>query len=211
MAKVPLKNLAGEDLGTVNVSDAVFAAPINESLVHQAVVRLLANARLGTHKTKTRGEVSGGGAKPWRQKGTGRARQGSRVSPIWRGGGITFGPSPRGYRQDMPKKMRQGAMRAGLSSRLADGAVVALDEFSMSKPHTKGMAESLVKLGFNGSVLLVDERFEENAFLSARNIPGLELKDSVTLNIVDILKPEHVVFTKAALAAIDKRLANEVK
>jgi len=212
MAKVPLKNLAGDDLGSVDVSDAVFGAPVNEPLVHQAVVRLQANARLGTHKTKTRGMVSGGGAKPWRQKGTGRARQGSRVSPLWRGGGIVFGPVQRAYRQDMPKKMRQSAMRSGLSSRFAEGAIVALDEFSMDEPHTKVMAEALsTKLGFAGSVLVVDSQFDSNASLSARNLSWVELVDAGTLSLLDVLKPEHIVFTKSALAAVEKRLTAEVR
>jgi len=211
MANIPLKNLAGEDLGVLEVSDAVFAAPINESLVHQAVVRLLANARLGTHKTKTRGNVSGGGAKPWRQKGTGRARQGSRVSPLWRGGGIVFGPLPRAYRQDMPKKMRRSAMRGGLSARLSEGAIFALDSFAAAEPRTKEMAESFAKLGITGKVLLVDDQFDENAYLSARNLSGVEMISAGTLNVADVLRPKHLIFTKAALDSIDKRLAPEVR
>jgi large subunit ribosomal protein L4 len=209
MATVPLKNLAGEDLGSIDLSDTVFAVEVNEALVHQAVVRLQANARLGTHKTKTRGNVSGGGAKPWRQKGTGRARQGSRVSPLWRGGGTVFGPSPRSYRQDMPKKMRQAAMRSALSSRCADGQIIALDSFEMSEPHTKALVESMSTLGFMGKVVVVDDQFEENAVLSARNIGTLELRDAAGLNLMDVLRPEHLVFTKSALVTIESRLGGD--
>jgi large subunit ribosomal protein L4 len=210
-AQIPLRNLAGDEIGSVEVSDEVFAAPVNEALVHQAVVRLMANQRLGTHKTKTRGEVSGGGAKPWRQKGTGRARQGSRVSPLWRGGGIVFGPVQRGYSQDMPKKMRRKAMRSGLSSRLAEGAIVALDEFSMSEPQTRAMADAFQTLGLAGQILVVDNEFESNAYLSARNLRNVELRDANSLNLIDVLRPERLVFTKAALESVDRRLAGEGK
>ena len=211
MPKVPLRNLEGTDLGSVDVSEEVFAAPINESLVHQAVVRLLANRRTGSHKTKTRGEVSGGGAKPWRQKGTGRARQGSRVSPLWRGGGTTFGPVPRTYRQDMPKKMQRSALRSGLSSRLAEGAIIALDEFAMPEPRTREMASAIDKLGLTGQVLVVDTSFEDNAYLSARNIQNLEMRDADSLNLLDVLKPERLVFTRVAIEAVDKRLAGKIR
>jgi large subunit ribosomal protein L4 len=209
MPQIPLKNLAGEDLGSIDVSAEVFGAPVNEPLVHQAVVRLLANRRLGTHKTKTRGQVSGGGAKPWRQKGTGRARQGSRVSPLWRGGGIVFGPVERGYRQDMPKKMRRSAMRSGLSARLAEGAIIALDNFDLPEIRTKSLALAIQSLGLNGDVLVVDNSFDENALLSARNIASVQMTDAASLNLLDVLGPEHLVFTKNALQAVDKRLAEE--
>ncbi len=206
MAQVPLRNLAGEDMGTVEVSDAVFGAPLNEALVHQAVVRLLANLRLGTHKTKTRGAVSGGGAKPWRQKGTGRARQGSRVSPLWRGGGTVFGPMPHSYRQDMPKKMRQSALRCGLSARQQEGAILAVDAFSLSEPRTKTMLGSFQALDLNGTVLVVDEAFDENARLASRNLPRVQLKDATSLNLLDVLGPDHLVFSRAALQAVERRL-----
>lgn len=209
MAQVPLKNLAGEDAGVVEVSDAVFAATLNEALVHQAVVRMRANARMGTHKTKTRGAVSGGGAKPWRQKGTGRARQGSRVSPLWRGGGTVFGPSPRSYAQDMPKKMRRGAMRSGLSARLTEGSIIALENFALEAPRTKEMAATFVTLGLTGNVVVVDTEFDDNAHLSARNLSRISLRDADSLNLIDVLNAEHLVFTRSALQAVDERLAPE--
>lgn len=205
--KVPLRSLAGEDLGSVDVSDEVFAAPMNEPLVHQSVVQLLANQRLGTNKVKTRGEVSGGGAKPWRQKGTGRARQGSRVSPLWRGGGIVFGPTQRSYRQEMPKKMKRLALRSGLASRLSEGAILALDSFTLQEPRTKEMVLALQNLGLTGSVVVVDDDFDDNARLASRNLRNIELCDTGSLNLVDVLGPEHLIFTKSALQSVDARLA----
>lgn len=207
MAQVPLRHLTGESAGFVDVSDDVFAAAVNEALVHQAVTMLLANRRLGTNKTKTRGEVSGGGAKPWRQKGTGRARQGSRVSPLWRGGGVTFGPVLRGYKQDMPKKMRRSAMRSGLSSRHSGGAILAVDSFVLTEPRTRDVVDVFKRLGLAGSVLVVDTRFHDNALLGARNVQQLELRDAGSLNLIDVLRPEHLVFTQAALQTIDRRLS----
>lgn len=207
MAQIRVRNLAGNDVGSVDVSNEVFAARINEPLVHQAVVQLLANQRLGTHKAKTRSEVSGGGAKPWRQKGTGRARQGSRVSPLWRGGGIVFGPAPRGYRQYMPKKMRRSALRCGLSSRLRDDAVLVVDTFALSEPRTREMAAAFEKLGLSGSVVVVDDKFDHNASLASRNIPDVELCDSGRLNLLHVLRPQALVFTRAAIETVDRRLS----
>lgn len=206
MATIPLRTLSGEDKGTVEVSDEVFAARVNEPLVHQSVVQLLANQRLGTHAVKGRGEVRGGGAKPWRQKGTGRARQGSRVSPLWRGGGIVFGPHPRSYRQEMPKKMKRSALRSGLSSRHGEGAIIALDAFALPEPKTRQMVNAFKSLGLAGDVLIVDDNWDGNAFLAARNIPDVELRDADSLNLLDVLGPEHLVFTVSALQAIDRRL-----
>jgi large subunit ribosomal protein L4 len=207
MASIPLRTLSGEEKGSVEVSDDVFAAPVNEPLVHQSVVQQLANQRLGTHDVKNRGEVRGGGAKPWRQKGTGRARQGSRTSPLWRGGGVVFGPHPRSYRQEMPKKMKRSALRSGLSSRHGEGAIMALDSFTLPEPKTRKMADAFKTLGLSGDVLIVDESWDDNAFLAARNIPDVELRDADSLNIIDVLGPEHLVFTVSALEALDRRLS----
>ena len=137
--QVPLMNIAGEAIGQVDLDDSIFAAPINQPLMHQALVRQLANARLGTHKTKGRSEVAGGGRKPWRQKGTGRARQGSTRAAQWRGGGIIFGPTPRSYDQQMPRKMRRAAVRSALTTKAADDRIVVLDDLSMTEPRTREM------------------------------------------------------------------------
>lgn len=208
MAQIPVRNLDGDEVGTTEVSDDVFAAPINEALVHQSVVQLLANQRAGTHKTKTRGEVSGGGQKPWRQKGTGRARQGSRVSPLWRGGGTVFGPQPRGYTQSMPKKMRRAAMKSGLSSRLREGAIVALDAFTVDEPKTRTVAAALDALELAGRVLIVDTEFEHNAFLAARNLRNVEMQTAHSLNLLEVLAADTLVFTVPALQAVAERLTN---
>src|SRR5690554_5249815 len=158
--QVLVLNMAGEQVGEVELSDAVFAAPINRGLMHQALVRQLANARAGTHKTKTRSEVRGGGRKPWRQKGTGRARHGSIRSPVWVGGGTVFGPHPRSYRQKMPKKMRQAALRSALSVKAGSGQIIVVDDLSMEAPKTKEMVRVLTSLGIDGqsALILLPER-----------------------------------------------------
>ncbi len=160
-------------MGDLELSETVFGAPVNEGLVHQAVVRYLANQRQGTASTKTRGEVSGGGRKPWRQKGTGRARQGSIRAPQWVGGGTVFGPKPRDYRQAMPKKARRAALRSALSSKVASGELLVLDELTFEEPKTKKMVEVLQNLKAAGaSALVVTGELDRNVILSARNIPG---------------------------------------
>ena len=155
---VPVYNVSGEQVGERDLPESIFGAEPNKALMHQALTRQLANARLGTHSTKTRGEVSGGGRKPWRQKGTGRARQGSTRAPHWRGGGIVFGPRPRGYTQDMPKKMRRAALRCALSVKAQAGSVVLIDSLSLASPRTREMRDVLAKLqtGENAVVALGD-------------------------------------------------------
>jgi large subunit ribosomal protein L4 len=206
MAQIPLRSLDGSDSGSIEVSDAVFAAKVNADLVHQAVVQQLANRRLGTHNSKTRGEVTGGGAKPWRQKSTGRARQGSRVSPLWRGGGVVFGPQPRTYEQNMPKKMRQSAIRSALTARLNEDAMFAIEAFSFDEPRTKLVAGAFKTLGLTGAVTVVDDGFEDVACRAARNLPDVELRDAASLNIIDVLTPKHIVFTRRAIESLQERL-----
>lgn len=208
MPELVVRNLAGEQVDQITVSDEVFAAPINVPLMHQAVVRIQAGWRLGTQKAKTRGEVSGGGAKPWRQKGTGRARQGSRVSPLWRGGGVTFAPRPRSYDQRMPKKMRRQATRSALSSRLADQGVVVVSSLVPDSPRTKRMVEALTKLEVGGKVMLVDQRFADETVRSARNIPGVAFKPASTMNIVDVLNHDYLVFSVDALRELERLLSH---
>jgi large subunit ribosomal protein L4 len=172
------------------------------------VVRILADQRLGTHKAKTRGEVSGGGSKPWRQKGTGRARQGSRTSPLWKGGGVVFPPTPRSYEVKMPKKMRRQATRSALSSRVADNALVIVDSLQPAEPRTREMVAALQNLDVSGKVMLIDERISEETGRAARNIPRVDLKPSSTINIVDVLNHDYLVFTVSAIRQLEGLLSN---
>ncbi len=208
MPKLALHNMEGKVVGDLDLSNEVFDVPYNEGLVHQIFLGLMANKRRGTHHTKTRGEVRGGGRKPHRQKGTGMARHGSRRSPIFRGGGITFGPRPRSYNQVLPKKMRQGAMRCALSQRLREENLTALSELQMSEFKTRriiSMFEGL-KLDTRKTLLVLDapDKFVEK---SASNIPGLNVVQVATLNLVDLLKADRLVATKGALEKIQETLS----
>lgn len=206
---LPLKDMAGTQLGELEVSDAAFAAPVSNSLMHQALVRQLANARQGNHSTKTRGEVRGGGQKPWRQKGTGRARQGSRRSPNWVGGGTVFGPRPRTYTQSMPRKMRRAALRSALTVKTADEQVVVVDGFNMDSPQTKVMLSALDALGANGqSVLIVLAEKDENIQRSARNLPKVKTLLGDYLNIRDLLGHDMILVSKDAVEQIDLWLSS---
>ncbi|OUC08861.1 50S ribosomal protein L4, partial [Litorilinea aerophila] len=185
--------------------------PINRPLMHQALVRQLSNARLGTHKTKTRGEVSGGGRKPWRQKGTGRARQGSIRAPHWVGGGTVFGPRPRKYIKDMPKKMHRAALRSALSVKASAGQIVVLDQLTMEQPKTKAMVALLEALGLNGQrVLLVLPEKDEVVQLSARNLPEVKSLLSGYLNIRDLLGYDVLLMTREAVAHVEEWLGADV-
>lgn len=208
MPQLAVKNLAGEQVDTITVSDEVFGAPLNTPLMHQAVVRIQADRRLGTQKAKTRGEVTGGGAKPWRQKGTGRARQGSRTSPLWKGGGVAFAPVPRSYDLRMPKKMRRQATRSALSSRVVDESVVVVSSLLPEEPRTKQMVAALTNLQANGKVLLVDERIAPETSRAARNIPGVTMTPASTLNIVDVLDHDVLVFSVDAIREVERLLGN---
>ncbi|GAA4904818.1 hypothetical protein GCM10025789_25040 [Tessaracoccus lubricantis] len=202
----------GKKAGKAELPAALFDANTNIPLIHQVVVAQLAAARQGTHDTKTRGEVRGGGAKPWRQKGTGRARHGSRRSPIWTGGGVVHGPTPRNYAQRTNKKMIAAALRGALSDRARDGEVYVISEIAGDKPSTKGALELLNKVaGDIRKALVVLDRFEDNAWLSLRNVPTLHLIAVDQLNTYDVLANDKIVFTSAALAAFvaDKAEADD--
>ncbi len=206
MPDVPLYDMKGEKKGTLELADYVFDAPINEGVIHQALVRHLANMRRGTHSTKTRGEVRGGGRKPWRQKGTGRARHGSIRSPLWRGGGIIFGPKPRDYSQKMPKKMRRLALRGVLTSKVQDEKMIALEDIDFEKPRTKSFIEMLDALNLPKDVLFVIEEDKWTVEKSASNIPGVKVITSNYLNVYDLLKYDRLVMTKDAIANVEEVL-----
>ncbi len=201
---VPVKDMNGKQVGEVELSDAVFAAPINTSAMHQALVRQLSNARLGTHDTKGRSEVRGGGKKPWRQKGTGRARQGSTRAPNWVGGGTVFGPTPRKYVKAMPKKMQRLALRSALSAKVANGQMVVVDKVVIDEPKTKTAAKMLAALGVNEqSVLLVMAEKNVPVWKSVHNLPQVKSLQSGYLNIRDLLGHDMLLLTKDAVDAIE--------
>jgi large subunit ribosomal protein L4 len=197
--EVPVYRVTGEVVKNIEISDEVFAVPFNQAVVHQAVVRQQANARQGTASTKTRGEVTGSTRKLFRQKHTGLARAGRRRSPTRRGGGITFGPKPRSYRQDMPKKMRQLALRCALSAKVRDEELMVLEELKFDQPKTKEMAEILAALGVDSSALIVTSEPGENVVKSSRNLVGIKIMPTNILNIVDILSYKMLLMTEAAV------------
>ena len=197
--EVPVYNLAGEVIKHIEISDQVFAVPFNEAVVHQAVVRQRANARQGTASTKTRSEVSGSSRKLFRQKHTGMARAGGRKSPLRRGGGITFGPKPRSYRQAMPKKMRQLALRCVLSAKAREGELRVLEQLKLDQPKTKEMAQILAALGVDSSALIATSEPETGVVKSARNLTGIKITPASLLNVVDILSHKILLMTEAAV------------
>jgi len=197
--QVPVYSLSGEVVKQIEVSDSVFGVPFNETVVHQAVVRQRANARQGTASTKTRGEVAGSTRKLYRQKHTGMARAGSKKSPTRRGGGITFGPKPRSYRQEMPKKMRRLALRCALSAKARDEELMVLEKLELGQPKTKEMAGVLVALGVDSSALIVTGEPEENVVKSARNLAEVKTLPANILNVVDILSCKRLLMTEAAV------------
>ena len=201
--RVPVRNMTGEKVSEAELGDQVFAVAINEGVMHQALLRQLANARLGTASTKTRGEVSGGGKKPWRQKGTGRARHGSIREPQWRGGGIVFGPHPRSYRQRMPRKMRRLALRSALSVKAGDDQVVLLDDLKMEIPRTAEMVAMLGNLGIDSTALLLLPEANPEVERSARNLPGVKVLRANCLNVRDILGYDYLIMPLASLEVID--------
>ena len=197
--KIPVYNLAGEMVEDIEISDEVFAVPFNQAVVHQALVRQRANARQGTANTKTRSEVSGSSKKLFRQKGTGLARAGSRKSPLRRGGGIAFGPKPRSYRQAMPKKMRQLALKCVLSAKAGDGELVVLEQLKLPEPRTKEMVRILAALGVDSSALIITDEPEDNVIKSARNLTRIKTLPASVLNVVDILSYKMLLMTVAAV------------
>lgn len=197
--QVPVYNLTGEVVRHIEISDQVFAVPFNQAVVHQALVRQQANARQGTASTKTRGEVAGSTRKLYPQKHTGRARAGSIKSPLRRGGGIIFGPKPRSYRQAMPKKMRQLALRCVLSAKAGDGELKVLEQLKLDQPRTKQMAQILAALGVDSSALIVTDEPEPNVVKSSRNLQGIRTIPASLLNVVDILSYKMLLMTEAAV------------
>jgi large subunit ribosomal protein L4 len=193
----------GSDAGTIELPDELFAAPVNTAVIHQAVTAQLAGRRLGTSKTKNRGEVAGTGKKPWRQKGTGRARAGSRRSPVFVGGGVAFGPQPRSYAQRLPKQMKRLALRGALTGKFDDGAVKVVVDLAMEEIKTKALLGHLAALGIGaGNVLVVAPARDEPLTLSARNAPGIDVILADSLNVVDVLRADTLLFTQAAVEAM---------
>jgi large subunit ribosomal protein L4 len=199
MASQTMKNPAGADAGSVELADEIFGVEPNGSVMHQVVTAQLAARRAGTQSTKTRGDVRGGGAKPWRQKGTGRARQGSIRSPQWRGGGVALGPKPRSYAQRTPKKMVRLALASALSDRAAEGRVLVVDDWAWSTPKTKDAIAALSALGVEGRVLVVLTRDDEVAWKSFRNLQEVHIITTGELNAYDVLASDWVIFTQASL------------
>jgi large subunit ribosomal protein L4 len=206
MPTVKVRNLKNEEVGEVELSAAVFDVPLNEGLIHAAVRNYMANARQGTSATKTRGDVSGAGRKLWKQKGTGRARIASLRSPLWKGGGNVHGPQPRDWSYNMPKKMRQGALRSALSERVREGKVTLVDNWTLKTPKTKDFVTSLGKLGFAGKTLIVDSLDNDNLILSTRNVQRAKVVNSFALNIYDLLYHEQLIISSAAVKELEQLL-----
>ncbi len=204
MAQTTLYDRTGKSLGSVELADALFAAPVNASVLHQVVTAQLAGRRTGTADTKTRGEVRGGGKKPYRQKGTGRARQGSRTAPHYRGGGAVFGPHPRSYEQRLPRKMKRLALRGALTAKLGDEAIKVIDAFGLGAIKTKELVGVLGALQAHGRVLVVAPGRDETLELSARNLPTVEVILADSLNVVDLLKADVVLIEQPALARMEE-------
>ena len=203
MANVSVYNMEGKEVGTIELNDAVFGVEVNEHLVHMAVVAQLANKRQGTQKAKTRSEVSGGGRKPWRQKGTGHARQGSTRAPQWTGGGIVFAPTPRDYTITLNKKEKRAALKSALTSRVNENKFVVVDELKFDEIKTKNFKAVMNNLKVSKALVVLADN-DQNTVLSARNIPEVKTSLVNTINVFDILKYNTVVATKAAVASIEE-------
>ncbi len=204
MAQTTLFRKTGEEAGTVELPDALFAAPVNAAVMHQAVVAQLAGRHLGTHDTKTRGEVAGGGKKPYRQKGTGRARQGSRRAPHFAGGGAVFGPHPRSYEQRLPRRMKRLALRGALTAKYGDGAVRVVEDLAMEAIKTRELAGYLGALNAAGRVLLVAPSRDQRLTLSARNLPDVDVILADSLNVVDVLNADVLLIEQPAIATLEE-------
>ena len=211
MLQVPVRNTKGKVIGELKLSDDVFGVAMNQAVVHQALVRQLANARQGTASTKTRAQATGGGRKPFRQKGTGRARRGSSRSPLLRGGGVIFGPQPRSYRQMMPKKMRRLALRCVLSAKVAEDEMIVVDKLKMKEPKTSEMAQILDALGVDTSVLIITDEPDINIYKSARNLEKTKTLPASMLNVGALLSHRKLVLTKKAVRAVEEIAAAEPK
>lgn len=204
MPQTTLYDRTGASIGSVDLSDALFDAPVNTAVLHQVVTAQLAGRHLGTHDTKTRGEVRGGGRKPYRQKGTGRARQGHRTAPHFRGGGVAFGPHPRSYAQRLPRKMKQLALRGALTAKFSDDAIRVIDAFGLEAIKTKDLVGVLNAVGATGRVLLVAPGRNEMLHLSSRNLPTVELILADSLNVVELLRADTVLIEQPALTRMEE-------
>ena len=206
MAEVEVRNLKNKVVDQLKLADEVFNYTASETLVWEAVRAYLAGRRKGTHATKGRSQVRGGGRKPWRQKGTGRARAGTIRSPIWRGGGTTFGPTPRNYAQAFPKKKRRGALKVVLSDKLKNQKLTVVDEFALGSHRTKEFLEVLKTLDLENKVLVVDDRENRNLYLSSRNVPRVKCVATLGLNVYDLLKFQHLLISKRSILSIQEVL-----
>jgi len=204
MPRTTLYDRKGKSVGNIDLSDALFAAPVNATVLHQVVTAQLAARRTGTHDTKTRGEVRGGGKKPYRQKGTGRARQGTRTAPHYRGGGVVFGPHPRSYEQRLPRRMRRLALRGALTAKFGDEAIRVIDSFGLEATRTKDFAGVLDALSAKGRILVVAPGGDDNLRLSARNLPSVAVILADSLNVVDLLNADVVLIEQPALARMEE-------
>ena len=203
MANVAVYNMEGKEVDSLELNDAIFGVEVNEHLVHMAVLQQLANNRQGTQKAKTRSEVRGGGRKPWRQKGTGHARQGSTRAPQWTGGGIVFAPVPRDYSFKINKKEKRAALKSALSSRVQENKLIVVDELKLDEIKTKKLAEVLKNLNVEKALVVINDN-DQNVVMSAKNIPTVKVAQTNTINVFDILKYSNVVVTKAAVATIEE-------
>lgn len=207
MPKVAVYNVSGAQVGEIELNDTVFGIDPNTHVLHSAVVMQQASQRLGTHKVKGRSEVRGGGRKPWKQKGTGRARQGSIRAPQWKGGGVVFGPTPRDYGFKLPKKVRRLAIRSALSSKVIAEQIIVLDELNLNQPKTKEFAAILNNLKVDRKALIVSGDFNDNVALSARNIPGVKFVAADGINVLDVMVHDKLIITKEAVQKVEEVLA----
>jgi large subunit ribosomal protein L4 len=207
MPKVTVFNVDGKEVGQLDLAEGVFGLEPNIHVLHSAVLLQQASLRSGTHDTKGRSEVRGGGRKPWKQKGTGRARQGSIRSPQWKGGGIVFGPTPRSYGFKLPRKVRRLAIKSALSSKVVDNQIIVLDQLSLSQPKTKDIAKLLNNLKVSRKALVVTADFDNNVALSARNIPGVKFVSAEGINVLDVMKHDQLIITKDAVAKVEEVFA----
>ncbi|WP_256762339.1 50S ribosomal protein L4 [Cohnella sp. WQ 127256] len=207
MPKVTVFNVDGKEVGQLDLAEGVFGLEPNVHVLHSAVLLQQASLRSGTHDTKGRSEVRGGGRKPWKQKGTGRARQGSIRSPQWKGGGIVFGPTPRSYGFKLPRKVRRLAIKSALSSKVVSSQIIVLDQLSLSQPKTKDIAKILSNLKVSRKALVVTADFDNNVALSARNIPGVKFVSAEGINVLDVMKHDQLIITKDAVAKVEEVFA----
>jgi large subunit ribosomal protein L4 len=207
MPKVALFNVSGSQVGEVELADSVFGIEPHSHVLHEAVLMQRASLRLGTHKVKGRSEVRGGGRKPWKQKGTGRARQGSIRAPQWKGGGVVFGPTPRSYSYKLPKKVRRLAIKSALSSKVVGNEIIVLDQLQLSQPRTKDFAAILNNLKVDRKALVVTAGYEENVALSARNIPGVKFVVAEGINVLDVMVYDKLIITKDAVQKVEEVFA----